>query len=59
MEAIHEVPMMLFRWKEDKIQEIKIHLACFDNSKWEGSPDLVAYFEQALERCLNENNQTE
>jgi len=54
MDAIHEVPMMLFRWDENKIHELKNHLACFDNSKWENSPDLVAVFEYSLERCLNE-----
>jgi hypothetical protein len=55
MEAIHEIPMMLFRWQEDKLDEIKLHLECFDSSKWEGSPNLVVYFEQALKRCMDEN----
>lgn len=49
MEAIHEVPGITLRWKHDSINEIKMHLACFDYIKWEGAPNLVRYFEDQIE----------
>lgn len=54
MEAIHEVPNMLFRWDDNKIDEVKLHLGCFDSSKWGGAPNLVAHFEESLKSCKDE-----
>ncbi len=50
MEAVHEVPGIASRWPEGAIKEIELHLAGFDHTKWKGSPNLVVYFEDALER---------
>ncbi len=51
MEAIHEVPNIASRWPEGALDEIKLHLGCFDYEKWKDSPNLVSYFENAIERA--------
>ncbi len=51
MEATHDVPDILMRWPDGALDEIKLHLGCFDHEKWEGSPNLVGYFESALVRA--------
>jgi hypothetical protein len=48
MEAIHEVPRMLANWERHDIAELRTHLGCFMASRWEGAPDLVAFFDQRL-----------
>ncbi len=48
MEAVHEVPQMLTRWRPDTLEEIRVHLGCFPASQWQDAPDLVAFFEQRL-----------
>jgi hypothetical protein len=48
MEAIHEVPRMLADWRRHDLAEVRIHLACFNASRWTGAPDLVSYFDQKL-----------
>jgi hypothetical protein len=48
MEAIHAVPQMLTHWRSDTLQEMRIHFGCFQASRWQGAPDLVAFFEQRL-----------
>jgi hypothetical protein len=53
-DALHEVPAMVqqlqnFRGGEEQLlQALRTHLACFEYSKWPGSPNLLAIFEQAL-----------
>jgi hypothetical protein len=51
MEAVHDIPDQMNRWSDDGVEQIKQHLRCFDHQKWHGSPDLVTYFEGALERA--------
>ena len=53
MDALHDIPDQLYRWSDDGIDRIKFHLRCFDHTRWEGSPDLVSYFEGAGERTKN------
>ena len=48
MEAIHDIPDHTYRWRQDSLDEIRIHLGCFDHTKWPGSPNLVEYFENEL-----------
>lgn len=43
MEAIHEIPRMMLDWEHHDIKEVRIHLGCFDSSRWAGAPDLVAH----------------
>jgi hypothetical protein len=53
-EALHEIPAMLlqlerFRGGEGELLElIRIHLGCFDNSRWPDGPNLVQFFEHQL-----------
>jgi len=51
MDAVHDVPDQMYRWSDNGIEDIKLHLRCFDHNKWNDSPDLVSYFEGALERA--------
>ncbi len=51
MDAMHEVPSILSRWPEGALEEIKLHLSCFDHRKWEGSPNLTSYLENVLEQA--------
>lgn len=48
MEAVHEVPHFLADWSDDRLQELRLHLSCFDHSQFPGSPDLVATFNAHL-----------
>lgn len=48
MEAIHEIPRMMFDWGRHDLKEVRIHLGCFNSSHWTGAPDLVAYFDNRL-----------
>ena len=50
MDAIHEVPSILCRWPDGALEEIMVHLACFNHTKWNDAPDLVKYLENAIER---------
>ncbi len=52
MEAIHDIPQKVIHWNEsdlDGLETIRIHLGCFDSSKWERSPNLLNYFNQKLQ----------
>ena len=44
MEAIHEVPRMLIDWENHNLAELRMHLGCFNASRWPGAPNLVSYF---------------
>lgn len=48
MEAIHDIPDHPYRWAEGSMNIVKNHFACFDNTKWPNSPNLVKYFENQL-----------
>ena len=50
MEAIHDIPDQLYRWNDDSMDRLKLHLRCFDSNKWNDSPNLLIYFENELER---------
>ncbi len=55
-EALHEIPVMLlqcanYQRGEDQLLELlRVHLACFDHTRWPGSPTLTAIFEDELLR---------
>lgn len=48
MEAVHEVPHFLTDWSDDRIRELRLHLACFNHSRFRGSPDLLRTFNTRL-----------
>ena len=48
MEALHELPDMLAHWPQHSVEELRVHLASFDHSKWTDGPDLVGIFDSAL-----------
>lgn len=56
MEAIHEVPRMLVDWERHDLAEVRMHLACFQASRWPGAPDLALYFDQRLKEFGYDNN---
>jgi hypothetical protein len=49
MEAIHEVPDFLANWQLHDLKELRLHLSCFDSTKWIGSPDLLKIFDEKLQ----------
>jgi hypothetical protein len=49
MEAVHELPHFLANWSDDRLSELRVHLSCFDHSKFPGSPNLLAIFNSRLE----------
>ena len=52
MDAIHDILDQMYHWSnDDGIAKIKLYLSYFDHQKWDGSPDLVAYFDAAMERA--------
>ena len=51
MDAVHDIPDQVYRWSDDGVEQIRLHLACFNHTKWEGAPDLVQYFNDALKRA--------
>ena len=51
MEAVHDISDQMYRWSDNGVDQVKLHLSCFDHHKWDGSPDLITYFEGALERA--------
>jgi hypothetical protein len=48
MEAVHEVPHFSADWSDERLSELRLHLSCFEHSKWPGSPDLLAIFNAQL-----------
>ena len=48
MEAIHEIPRMMIDWEHHALEDVRIHLGCFNSSSWSGAPDLVAWFDNRL-----------
>ena len=52
--SLHEVPAMVqqlqyFRGGEEQLlHTLRTHLAGFEHTKWPGSPNLLAIFEQVL-----------
>jgi hypothetical protein len=49
MEAIHEVPDFLKSWQLHDLKELRLHLSCFDSTKWVGSPNLLKIFDAKLQ----------
>jgi hypothetical protein len=49
MEAIHEVPDFLANWQLHDLKELRLHLSCFDSTKWAGSPNLIKIFDSKLQ----------
>ena len=49
MEAIHDIPDQLYRWDNNGLDSIRLHLRCFDHTKWTGSPNLERYFNDAID----------
>jgi hypothetical protein len=49
MEAIHEVPDFLANWQLHDLKELRLHLSCFDSTKWVGAPNLVRLFDAKLQ----------
>ncbi|MBN2292256.1 MAG: hypothetical protein JXM70_07520 [Pirellulales bacterium] len=58
MEAIHEVPSILMHWDEKRsLDEILLHLSCFDKRLWKERvdndkyfvPNLVGFFQDRLQ----------
>ncbi|WP_044617300.1 hypothetical protein [Gynuella sunshinyii] len=52
MDAVHDIPDQVYRWSDDDgLDLIRLHLGCFNYSKWKGAPNLVQYFDDALDRA--------
>jgi hypothetical protein len=52
MDAVHELPHFLADWSDDRLPELRLHLSCFDHSKYPGSPNLLTTFNSRLENRL-------
>ena len=48
MEAFHEIPDFLVHWDKHDLDELRLHLRCFDHTRWIGAPDFVQVFETRL-----------
>ncbi len=48
MEAIHEIPSQLKTWNNEQIETLRIHLRCFDSTRYPGAPNLSNRFEMLL-----------
>jgi hypothetical protein len=48
MEALHEIPDFLAHWDLHDIDELRLHLRCFDHTRWPGAPNLVQLFDSTL-----------
>ena len=55
MEAIHAIPEMMINWEHHDIDEIKLHLGCFDHNAWGDGPNLIGIFEDELTRNKNDD----
>jgi hypothetical protein len=53
MEAVHEIPEFLAHWDRHNLDELRMHLRCFDHTRWPGAPN----FSQLFELRLNERSQ--
>lgn len=49
MEAIHAIPGDLTRWAPHSFDTLRLHLACFQYTRWPGAPDLAHLFDSRLE----------
>ena len=54
MEAIHDLPDQMYNWEQDGLKKIRLHLRCFDHTKWTGAPNLEDCFNGAYERASAE-----
>ena len=48
MEALHEIPLMLTHWSRSSVEELRMHLGCYDQNRWNGVPNLVKMFDSKL-----------
>ena len=48
MEAVHEIPHFLTDWSGERLDELRLHLSCFDHTQFPGAPDLQAIFSGRL-----------
>ena len=49
MEAVHEIPRMLYHWSRHDVADLRMHFGCYHFSRWpEYSPDLVKVFDTKL-----------
>lgn len=49
MEAIHEIPWMLYHWSRHEVSDLRTHFGCYRFSRWPGcSLDLVQVFDTKL-----------
>lgn len=55
MEAIHEVPDFLANCQFHDLKELRLHLNCFDSTKWPGSPNLTKIFDMKLQELEKGN----
>jgi hypothetical protein len=46
-EALHSIPFFLMNWERTSLDELRLHLRCFDAKRWSG-PDFLEYFDQKL-----------
>ena len=46
-EALHEIPFFLMNWERTSLDDLRLHLRCFDARRWPG-PDFLQYFDQRL-----------
>jgi len=48
MEAFHEIPDFLAHWDNHNLDELRLHLRYFDQTRWIGAPDFAQVFEARL-----------
>jgi hypothetical protein len=47
-EALHEIPDFLAHWEQHDLEELRLHLRCFDHTRYPGAPNLVQLFDSKL-----------
>ncbi len=52
MDALHEVPNMLQDWDGHDVDEIRLHLGCYNAGRW-GGPDLKSMFDAELAAAVS------
>ena len=49
MDATHAIPGDLTRWAPHSFDTLRLHLGCFQHTRWLGAPDLVRLFDTRLQ----------
>jgi len=53
LEALHEIPASIMNWPMSSLEELRTHLADYDEKHWPDGPFLVDFFNARLEELGN------